>query len=91
MNIHFIMGDKVPAHQARARGLSIRSGKGTQPARTRSGQTYPGGKALRRAYAKLQNRVEGTQTGRRPDRISNRDNQVAWGSDGFSKPGSMRA
>jgi len=93
MNIHFIMGEKVTAQQARARGLSIRSSKGTQPARTRSGQSYPGGKGLRRAYAELHRRVDGVQPGscKRPDRISSRDDTPPWGSFGFSKPGSMKA
>lgn len=62
----------------------------SEPPRTRSGQTYPGGKTLRRALKRLNARINGMQSGRRPDRISSRDDTTPWGTFGLTKPGSMR-
>lgn len=65
----------------------------TKAPRTRAGQTYPGGKTLRRALANLHRRINGIQPGaaKRPDRITNRDDRITWGQDGMTKPGSMKA
>lgn len=90
MNIHHHMGAYMTAEQAKALGHSLGSGKGTKPPRTRPGQKYPGGKALRRALANRTQRIEGKQRGRRPDRILSREDETPWGSYGFTKPGSMR-
>lgn len=81
MNIHYYMGSMRTAKQAREIGLSVGSSKGTEPPRTRQGQTYPGGKALRRAYAKLAMRKkdrEATMAG---------NNKLVPGA--FKVPGSM--
>lgn len=57
MNIHFatVQGqpERISSREAKAIGLTLRSGKGTEKPRTRPGQTYPGGKHLRSALARL--------------------------------------
>lgn len=50
---------------------------------------YPGGKILRKRMARLAARINGRQTGKRPDRVSSREDTTPWGSSGFTKPGSM--
>ena len=83
MNIHYYMGSVRTAKQAREIGLSIGSSKGTQPPRTREGKTYPGGKSLRRAYAKLAARKADRE------RTLAGNNKLVPGS--FAEPGSMAA
>lgn len=63
----------------------------TKPPRTRPGQRYPGGKALRRAYDSLYRRTHGKQNGKRPDRINALGEEIPWGNYGFTKPGTMKA
>lgn len=82
MNIHFYAGDKLTAQEAKRRGLSIGSAKGTHPPRTRDNtntalphNAYPGGKRLRRAMAVLAHRITTTPTK----------------GTGYQKPGSMRS
>lgn len=83
MNIHYYMGSMRTAKQAREIGLSVGSAKGTEAPRTRSGQTYPGGKALRRAFAKLRARKADR------DETLAGNNQLNPGA--FKMPGSMAA
>ncbi len=66
MNIHFIAGVKVPTPRGHKPSKA-----GTQPPRTREGQTYPGGKRLRSAYAKLALRKQQHLLNRWPDRETN--------------------
>lgn len=51
MNIHFIAGVKVPTPRGHRPSKA-----GTQPPRTREGQTYPGGREMRRSLARLAQR-----------------------------------
>jgi hypothetical protein len=91
MNIHHAGGAYVPT----PRGHVV-SKKGTQPPRVRGNlkqsrhSVYAGGKILRKRTANLTRCVEGTQSGKRPDRIQNRNDAIDWGRDGFTKPGSMK-
>jgi len=62
----------------------------TNPPRTRPGKDYPGGRHLRRAFKRLNERRYGEQVGKRPDRIQGRDNTTPWGNYGLTKPGSMK-
>lgn len=62
MNIHTFGGQPITTQEARRRGLPIRSSKGTASPRTRDGATYPGGKHLRRALAKLAARRDWRET-----------------------------
>lgn len=63
MNIHFMAGTKVPTPRGHKPSKA-----GTQPPRTREGQTYPGGKHLRRSLAKLAQRKTGHTNSRFPQR-----------------------
>lgn len=62
MNIHFatVQGSpkRISSREAKAIGLTLRSGKGTEKPRTRPGQTYPGGKQLRSALHRLSIRTK---------------------------------
>ena len=81
MNIHFYAGDRLTATEARRRGLTIGSGKGTNSPRTRDNtntalahNAYPGGKISRKAQAALSARVK----------------SLPVNKTGFQTPGSLR-
>jgi hypothetical protein len=91
MNIHYTVGTegyaRVTTEQYRAKtGERKATKKGTRPARTRTGQAYPGGKWLRRAFAEL---------GRRQNAHAATTSSMVKGRSvnplAFQKPGSMKA
>jgi hypothetical protein len=88
MNIHFIGPDRVDtASYRRRKGERGPTAKGTKPPRTRPGQTYPGGKHMRRALKELSRRQsarEATVSGTRRGGKS-LDYNLA-----FQMPGSMK-
>lgn len=51
MNIHFIAGTRIKT----PKGHKV-SKEGTQTPKTREGKTHPGGKTMRRAFARLERR-----------------------------------
>ena len=51
MNVHYYAGKHITTEDAKRRGL-VTKGQ-TQPARTRDGKIYPGGRELRRRLARL--------------------------------------
>ena len=63
MNIHYMAGQKMPTPRGHKPSKA-----GTQPPRTRSGKTYPGGRPLRRKLAKLALRKDQHLLNRWPDR-----------------------
>ena len=72
--------------------MTIHVNSGKCAPRTRPGKDFPGGKHLRRALRKLSLRQTGQQSGVRPDRVREPDNNpTPWGNYGFTRPGSMKA
>lgn len=78
MNIHFGKTKegfvRISSETAKSQGFSLRSDEGTEPARTRPGQTYPGGRQLRRKLGALNAR---------------RKFFVLRGQGGHTEPGTM--
>lgn len=76
MNIHFIAGQRVDTKTAYRTLGQTKANNTAKPPLTREGKTYPGGRSLRRRLAKLAVRSV-METDRR-------------GTEGYTKPGSMR-
>lgn len=83
MNIHFRNGQHVETgkyyREYQPKGVSK---DGTKPPRHREGQTYLGGRQLRRAEQRLYDRVNGSQ---------NKGGAINWEPmKGYTKPGTMQ-
>ena len=88
MNIHFIGPEKVSTAQYRARtGERKATNKGTEPAKTRPGQEYPGGRQMRKAMRALGRR----QNAHASLMNSSGGKGKSINPQAFQKPGSMKA
>lgn len=87
MNIHFIGPDKVDTGTYRRRtGEKKATAKGTKPARQRTGQTYAGGRELRKAQEILSRR----QNARTVTVSGGRKGKSIDYATAFQMPGSMK-
>jgi hypothetical protein len=87
MNIHYIGPDKVETGAYRKRtGERRPTAKGTKPARQRSGQTYAGGRELRKAQEILSRR----QNARTLTVNGGRKGKSIDYETAFQMPGSMK-
>jgi hypothetical protein len=90
VNIHYVVGPegyaKVTTPQYRQKtGERKPTKKGTQPARTRDGKAFPGGKQLRRGFTELSRRRKAHQA-----TISSMTKGRSVNPLAFQEPGSMK-
>lgn len=90
MNIHYWVGPQgfeylTTAQYRQRTGERKPTSKGTKPPRSRAGQTYPGGRELRRALAELSRRQSAHQA-----TVGGIKRGKSINPEAYQKPGSMK-